>query len=587
MADTQGKPATPKIMREFEFPALGHGLLPSHYSRKDFGDDFYFGPSSSSFQIEGGHRRDGRRRNIFDTFAEKNRLFDQYGEDAINHREHFKADVDLIKQMGFNSYRFSISWSRILPTGKKESKSEAGIKFYKDLFEELKQADITPMVTLLHFDPPQDLEDEYHTFLRPEIVDDFCDYAEICFEEFGDYVKYWTTINEPWYVAYGGYIEGAIPPGFRSDRDYDALQTAAEAKSGKTFDHQFCSICPPYQCSHKSLSAIAKNSTSLPNTLSRVVLPPKDQWPYVAVHYQILAHAKAFKLYKEKYQKTQGGKIGINIVAQWFIPLEDTLEDRDAAQRALDFMVGWVMEPVYSGCYPENMVKYATKGFLPKLDKDMVKGTYDFVSFIYYTSRYVSNLDLGGGDYILDRRVEFHERSKDGVPIGNLQGAAGWIYDYPQGLLECLRYIKKNYGDPEIYIHENGFDDPDRPPTDPAAIHDADRVQYLHDHLDAVQKAIKEDVNVKGYFVWSLMDNLELGVGHDSRFGIIYIDYKDLNSKRMPKLSASWFKHFLANDQTKKKGATGDQEKEDPTKEESNGAPTKGEMTKAESNGTA
>ncbi|CAI9102020.1 OLC1v1000208C3 [Oldenlandia corymbosa var. corymbosa] len=461
--------------------------------RKDFGRDFLFGGSTSAFQIEGGVERDGRGKSIFDTFVEERGLYGEYGPDAVNHREFYEIDVEHMRDIGFNSYRFSISWSRILPTGKKESRNQDGINFYKDLVKKIKAAGMEPMATLLHFDPPQDLENAYFTFLKPEIVDDFCDYAEICFQEFGNDIKYWTTINEPWYVSYGGYIRAEIPPGYQADKDYDTIQKEIDTKSGKSYpgDNQG-SICPPFQCSNISSSSSSSDPAAKEfSPKDDSTLPPREQWPYIAGYYQLLAHAKAVKLYREKYEGSKGGKIGLNLVAQWYLPWEDTQENIDAAKRAMDFMLGWFMDPLYKGDYPENMHKYVTKGFLPKLDKDLVQGTYDFVSLNYYTSLYVADFPNEGGDFVLDRRVNFFDRNPAGELIGDEQGHGGWINKYPEGLLNVLVYLKENYGDPEIYIHENGFDDPNLPLADRDALYDQKRLWYHHDHLLAVKDAIR------------------------------------------------------------------------------------------------
>ncbi|KAL3522205.1 hypothetical protein ACH5RR_015039 [Cinchona calisaya] len=562
--------------------------------RKDFGSDFIFGSATSAFQIEGALGEDGRGQSIWDTFAAKKNLFSPYGEDAVNHYKKYEEDVKIMKDIGFDAYRFSISWCRILPTGKKESRNQKGIDFYKRLLMNLKTHGMEPFVTLLHFDPPQALEEEYDGFLNRKIVDDFCDYANICFKEFGDQVKYWITVNEPATFATLGYVYGTHAPGLSSlnanysdsssskkqlyssstnyatsvapylpsdddndDHDQDEEAASDDDDEASIFPPNRFSVHPPKKNDMMNMSSGVKGN-SVASPVSQEVLPAtvpskkisvKDpsEYPYLVAHHQILAHAKVVKLYRDNYQSRQKGKIGIVLNAHQLIPLNKRKRNQKAAQRATDFSLGWFLDPIVNGDYPENMHKYVTKGYLPEFgaDKYMVRGSFDFIGLNYYTARYVSRQASDGGNYITDQRAKFHVKRK-GVYIGEEQGAAGWIYGYPRGIMDLLVYIKEKYNNPLIYVAENGIDDPDDDSsTHWKSFYDQRRIVYLHDHLSFVGQAKQQGVNVKGYFVWSLLDNFEWDSGFKSRFGITYVDY-DNGSKRCPKLSASWLKSLLA-----------------------------------------
>ncbi|KAL3522201.1 hypothetical protein ACH5RR_015035 [Cinchona calisaya] len=552
--------------------------------REDFGKDFFFGSATSAFQIEGALDKDGRGKSVWDEFADDEKrhgknLFHPYGEDAVCHYKHYEKDVDIMKKIGFNAYRFSISWSRILPTGKQESRNQKGINFYKKLLKKLEEKKIEPFVTLLHFDVPQDLENEYRGFLDRRIADDFRDYADICFHEFGKQVKYWITINEPWSFAYGGYVlKDFLAPGRGPvDDRFDACKIAVTNIDGPIYrstpykiekendDDAFLFL--PRRFSYQT-STIRKsvqkrflkcsNSEPFDQGISDEEDPSK--YAYIVAHNQLLAHGKAAKLYKDKYQMDQKGKIGITLVTHWFEPHDcDSQKDKDAAKRALDFSLGWFMHPLVYGEYPKTMRRYVKEGHLlvPDLeaDKSIIQNSCDFIGVNYYTAVYVSHRkrkDRHGkkheSNYVTDQKVKHHVKDSKGKFIGKQQGATGWIYGYPKGIMDLLLHVKREYNNPLIYITENGIDDPD----DHSAklwdsIYDHQRVSFLHDHLSFVKEAKRQHVNVKGYFVWSLLDNFEWKAGFTSRFGITYVDYDSEKQERHPKLSAAWFKSLLEN----------------------------------------
>ncbi|XP_010265851.1 PREDICTED: beta-glucosidase 12-like isoform X1 [Nelumbo nucifera] len=474
-------------------------------NRYSFPAGFVFGAASASYQFEGAAKQGGKGPSIWDTFTHKypGKIADRSnGDVAIDFYHRYKGDVGIMKEMGLDAFRFSISWPRILPHGKLSGGvNREGIRFYNNLIDELLSHGLQPYVTLFHWDLPQALEDEYGGFLNTKIVDDFRDYAEICFREFGDRVKSWITFNEPWTFSNGGYSMDTLAPG----------------------------RCSPWV----SLSCTGGNSGTE---------------PYLVAHNQLLAHAAAVKAYKDKYQASQEGKIGITLVSHWFVPYSNDKASIQAAQRAIDFMFGWLLHPLTYGDYPESMRSLVGKR-LPKLTPEQsmaVKGSFDFLGLNYYTANYAANV-LSFNSVNISYNTDSHvnlSTTRKGALIGK-QAGSSWLFVYPRGIHDLLLYVKKQYKDPVIYITENGVSEKDDSSlTLKEALVDNLRIEYYQSHLSFVQKAIKKGVNVKGYFARSLMDNFEWSDGYSVRFGINYIDYKN-GLKRYPKHSAYWFKKFL------------------------------------------
>ncbi|XP_047319440.1 beta-glucosidase 12-like [Impatiens glandulifera] len=475
----------------------------SHYNRTSFPRDFVFGTASSAYQFEGATKEDGKGPNIYDIFTHKfpEKILDRSNGDVADDFYHrYKGDVELMNIIGMNAFRFSISWARILPRGKLSGGvNKAGITFYNNLINQLLSTGIQPFVTIFHWDLPQALEDEYGGFLSPHIVDDFKDFAELCFKEFGDRVKHWITMNEPWAYSYGGYDGGLIAPG----------RCSAWMNAG----------CPA-----------GDSGTE----------------PYIVSHNLIISHAAAVKVYKDKYQGYQKGQIGITLVCFWAHPFSNTKADKEAAQRAIDFMYGWFINPIVHGKYPNIMKKLLGKR-LPTFTQEqvkLIKGSYDFIGLNYYITRYAINVPSANSvnlSYTTDAQVNF-TTSRNGISIGKPTGVPGF-YVYPKGLTELLIYTKEKYNDPIIYITENGMGDQNNETTK-EGIKDPQRISFYQRHLVAVENAIKDGVNVKGFFCWALMDNFEWNSGYTMRFGLVYVDYKD-GLKRYLKSSALWFKKFL------------------------------------------
>ncbi|KAK7314302.1 hypothetical protein VNO77_39518 [Canavalia gladiata] len=474
--------------------------LADSLNRGNFPVDFLFGTASSSYQYEGAAKEGGRGPSIWDTFTHRHpdRIRDRSSGDlAVDSYHRYKEDIGIMKDIGFDAYRFSISWSRVLPGGNlRGGINREGITYYSNLIDELLSNGLQPFVTLFHWDLPQALEDEYGGFLSPNIVKDFADYAELCYREFGDRVKHWITLNEPVTYTTQGYAYGLFAPGR-------------------------CSKWLPFNCS------AGDSSTE----------------PYLVTHHQILAHAAAVKVYRDKYQISQKGQIGITLNSPWVMPLSQSKANINAASRALSFLYDRFMEPLNSGSYPVEMVNN-TGERLPKFSKEqslMVKGSFDFMGLNYYTSSYAVNAPCTRENQTIftDACVSL-TTTRDGAQIGP-KAASDWLYIYPRGIQDLLLYTKEKFNNPVIYITENGVDELN---DNTKSLEDNMRVDYISNHLSYVHSAIQNGVNVKGYFVWSLLDNFEWADGYTVRFGIVYVDYKD-GLGRYPKKSAEWFQKFL------------------------------------------
>lgn len=447
-----------------------------------FPKGFVWGAASSAYQIEGGCKGTGKGPSIWDAFAAipgKTRNGEN-GEIACDHYHRLKEDVALMRKTGLHAYRFSISWPRLLPTGRKEINTE-GVRFYNHLIDELLANEIVPWATLYHWDLPLALQLSSDGWLNPDMDRYFAEYADLCFEYFGDRVKNWITLNEAWVICIFGHWRGIFAPG-------------------------------------------------------RVSL----EEPYRVGHNLLRAHARAVAVYREKYQSLQKGRIGMANNCDWREPATESEKDVRAAQRALEFFLGWFADPVYLGCYPESMVSRLDRR-LPKFtpeELELLKGSVDFFGLNHYTTMLAEHCDnpkpdagtYDNGGIAQDQSVELSV-DPDWDKTAMQWSIAEW------GCRKLLHWIDQRYDHPEIILTENGCAFDDR--FEDGEINDVQRIDFLSRYIRQCHRALNEGIRLKGYFLWSFLDNFEWALGYSKRFGIHHVDFNTL--KRTPKASAKWY----------------------------------------------
>ncbi|KAJ4967907.1 hypothetical protein NE237_014608 [Protea cynaroides] len=471
--------------------------------RSQFPDSFLFGTATSSYQIEGAYLADNKSLSIWDLFTKipGNIRDGSNGDIAVDHYHRYMEDVELMHSLGVNSYRFSISWPRVLPSGRFGEINHAGIEFYNKLINALIHKGIQPFVTLNHWDIPQELENRYGTWLNPQIQEDFGYFADVCFRAFGDRVKYWVTINEPNLTVLFGYFTGQYPP-------HHCSKLVGECQPGDS----------------------------------------KTE-PYIAAHNVILSHATAVGIYRKKYQVEQKGMIGIVLNAFWYEPLRNLPADRLAVQRALSFYVAWILDPIIYGEYPPEMRKLLGSS-LPTFsleEKKKLENKLDFIGINHYTTLYAkdcmfSPCDFDSHQWLWNASVWF-TAERNGIPVG-VPTAMPRFHVVPYGLEKIVSYVKERYNNTPMFITENGYPQgSNHNVSTEDLINDSGRVEYLSNYLDSLTVAMKHGADIRGYFIWSLLDNFEWSFGYTLRFGLYHVDFNTL--ERMPKLSAEWYKQFL------------------------------------------
>ncbi|XP_058083756.1 beta-glucosidase 22-like isoform X3 [Magnolia sinica] len=460
---------------------FGFGRNEAKLSRNEFPPGFVFGAGTSAYQY--------KVLMVMYRSRLKGQQLRMEGLPVSGTHSLMPEDVQLMKMTHLDAYKFSISWSRLIPNGRGPVNLK-GLQYYNNLINELISHGIQPHIVLVHYDLPQALEDEYEGWISPKIVKDFKAYAEVCFREFGDRVLYWTTINEPNVLAIGGYDTANFPP----------------ARCSYPYGH---------------------NCTRGDSTLE----------PYIAAHNILLAHTAAATIYKKKYQAKQQGFIGLNVFVYWFFPSTNSIEDINATQRAHDFYTGWFVNPLVFGDYPETMRKIAGSKIpaFTKHQSEQIMNSFDFFGINHYSSVSVSDkpnsLKVEERDHEADMFAELVVW-RDGAPPGEFPTV-------PSGLRKTLEYFKQVYGNPPIYIHENGFQ------ARKDTLNDTDRVRYIEGFVGSLLDAVRNGSDARGYFVWSFMDLFELIGGYHNRFGLYHVDFDDKDLKRSPKLSAHWYSEFL------------------------------------------
>ncbi|XP_045457583.1 myrosinase 1-like [Melitaea cinxia] len=456
---------------------------------RKFPDQMLFGSATAAYQIEGAWNEDGKSENIWDRLSHQDpcRITECHtGDIAANSYYSYKRDVEMIRELGLDFYRFSLSWTRILPTSFPDKINEKGVEYYNNLINELLTYNIEPMVTIYHWDLPQKLQ-ELGGWANPHIVDWYTDYARVVFELFGDKVKYWFTINEPRQICDMGYGTAAFAP----------------------------------------------------------LLNESGYGDYLCSKHILLAHAKAYHLYNDEYRSKQGGTIGIVISASWLEPESD--EHAEAAEDARQFEWGIYANPIFSekGGFPEVMkqkvaLKSMIQGFprsrLPEFtpeEVEFVKGTSDFFGLNHYSSSFV---------YRNESVYGYHREPSlnDDVSVISYKDSSWEGYHTkmaPWGFYKLLTKIREDYDNPPIFIAENGY-------GSLRSLADDDRVKYYRQYLDAVLDVIEEGSDIIAYTAWSLMDNFEWMEGYTVRFGLYEVDYESPERTRTPRKSAYVYKEI-------------------------------------------
>ncbi|KAJ3460768.1 hypothetical protein MRS44_011635 [Fusarium solani] len=462
---------------------------------KGLPSDFEWGFATAAYQIEGGANEGGKGPSIWDVFThlEPSRTHGATGDVACDHYHRYEEDFDLLVKYGAKAYRFSLAWSRIIPLGgRNDPINEDGVAFYNKLIDALLARGITPWVTLYHWDLPQGLQDRYGGWLNiEESQKDFERYAGVCYERFGDRVKNWITVNEPWVVSIHGFSHGNDAPG---------------------------------------RSTTNKACTEGDSTTE----------PWIVGHSLILAHAAAARLYNKEFKPKQGGQIGISISGDYFEPWDPKdPKDHQAAERRMQFWHGWFASPMLlAQDYPDVMREQLGTRLPAFTEADFAllrEAELDFYAMNYYTSQFARHRTTPAPAEDYKGNVDDYPENKAGVPIGDLSGIF-WLRSAPQGFRKHLNRTYHLYGKP-IYVTENGCPCPGEDKmTKAESVKDEFRQRYFADHFDAIVGAIEDGVKVKGYFAWSLMDNLEWSEGYGPRFGVTYTDYDTL--ERTPKESA-------------------------------------------------
>lgn len=405
--------------------------------------------------------------------------------------------------LGITGHKISISWSRVLPNGRHGDINWEGIRFYKKLINALLSKGIEPFVAINHYDLPQVFEDNYRGWLGTEMVEEYAYLANVCFKNLGDRVKYWMTFNEPneWILL--SYQQGIWPPNRCLEGSENCTQGGSE------------------------------NET------------------FIAGHNLILAHASAVNIYRKNYQKEQGGQIGIALDFYWYEPISNSTADKAAAERGQAFIVHWFLEPIMHGTYPKVM-KDILGPLLPEFsssDLEILKDGLDFIGINHYNTFYAQDCLLSAceSSVLGNTRVEgFVGRtlSKDGVLIGEPTGLPTMSI-YPPAMEKLVTYVKERYPKMPVFITENGYCDlTDSNSSIEEIMNDTKRVEYLTSYLRSLGTAIRKGADVRGYFLWSLLDNFEWTFGYSRRMGLYSVDRVTL--ERTPKLSAYWYKQFIA-----------------------------------------
>ncbi|MFD7406347.1 GH1 family beta-glucosidase [Streptomyces sp. NPDC059866] len=456
----------------------------------EFPHGFLFGAATASYQIEGAYDEDGRGPSIWDTFCrEPGRVADgATGDVACDHYHRYREDIALLRELGVDSYRFSIAWPRIQPDGSGPVNT-AGLDFYDRLVDELLASGISPAATLYHWDLPQALEDRGGWRVR-ETAERFAEYAGLVAARLGDRVDRWITLNEPFCSAFVGYAAGAHAPGAREGR-----------------------------------GALA------------------------AAHHLLVGHGLAVR----ELRAAGVREVGITLNPDRLLPATDSPADLAAVRRVETLHNDVWFEPLFAGRYPEHeaetwseLLPSGDGSYRREGDLDLIGAPLDFVGINYY--RPITVADAPYRDPDPATRTAVDVRAEESWRDDVRHTTMGWPV-VPHTFTDLLVDLTERYPAlPPILITENGSAEADTTDAD-GRVRDTDRIDYLHGHLDALAAALRAGVDVRGYYVWSLLDNFEWARGYGQRFGIVRVDYA--TQARTPKDSYHWYQRLIAAHRTR------------------------------------
>ncbi|MFT4782487.1 MAG: beta-glucosidase [Paracoccaceae bacterium] len=428
------------------------------FTRQDFPKDFIWGTATSSYQIE-GHAAGGAGRTHWDDFAATpgNVVNAQNGLLACDHYHRFEEDLDLVKAAGLDSYRFSMSWARVMPEGRGAPNSE-GLDFYDRLVDAMLERGLKPAATLYHWELPSPLAD-MGGWRNRDIASWFGDFTETIMGRVGDRIWSAAPINEPWCVGWLSHFMGHHAPGLRDIR------------------------------------ATAR-----------------------AMHHVLLAHGTATQVMRGLGM----GNLGAVCNFEYAQPVDDTPEAKQAAARYDSYYNQFFLSGLFKRTYPDLALE-GMGGYLPDKwqdDFDVIAQPLDWIGLNYYTRKIIAP----------DASAWPSLREVPG-PLPKTQ--IGWEI-YPDGLLHFLRMVRNDYtGDLPLYVTENGLALEDT--VKDGQVDDPARVAFLDSHIGKLKVALDEGIPLKGYYIWSLMDNYEWALGYDPRFGLVHVDFDTL--ERTPKAS--------------------------------------------------
>jgi len=441
--------------------------------KSQFGEDFLWGVSTAAFQIEGSHDADGKGLSIWDVFASKKGRIKggHHALTACDFYTSYTTDIRLLKELNIPNFRFSISWSRIMPNGTGEI-NQAGIDYYNRVLDCLTGHGIEPWVTVYHWDLPHALELK-GGWTNRDCVTWFADFAAVCAQHFGNRVKHWMVINEPSVFTGAGYFLGIHAPGRRGLTNY-----------------------------------------------------------LKAIHHVTLATTAGAKALRAEMPDAT---IGTTFSCTHIEPATQGRRDLAAAKRVDTLLNRTFIEPILGMGYPEAdfpVLKKLQRYMLPE-DKNNMAYDFDFIGLQCYTREVVRASIFT--PYIGAALVRARKRK---VPTTDM----GWEV-YPPTMYHLLKKFGHYKNIKKIIITENGAAFPDVVVN--GEVNDAQRTQYIQDHLEQLLKAKAEGVNVQGYFVWSLTDNFEWAEGYHARFGLVHVDFD--TQQRTVKQSGHWFSEFLSD----------------------------------------